>query len=200
MSPASEPWASGGGIWEAETPHGPGFKVVATPEMTTPWGGKTAFLADVGHLVRGAGYTEDWSGMFMFPAAGNPDGFPRTWHSGVLWEFHTASASGHHIAIDNSSFATPRFRVGVHDPRVVGEYRFVYGSRGIDFDRWIPWRMRVKWSYGDDGFIQVWVDGELLADFTGPTLKQGESPYLQFGYYATEQLRNEVWHAAVRKS
>jgi hypothetical protein len=44
MGPLAVPWASGGGIWEVGTPHSPGFKVVATPEMTAPWGGKQAWV------------------------------------------------------------------------------------------------------------------------------------------------------------
>jgi hypothetical protein len=68
MGRLAVPWASGGGIWEVGTPHGPGFKVVATPEMTAPWGGKQAWLVDVDHLTpwaRFLGTTEDWSGKFM---------------------------------------------------------------------------------------------------------------------------------------
>ena len=36
-SPPFERWASGGGIWEVATRYGPGFKMVCTPEMVTPW-------------------------------------------------------------------------------------------------------------------------------------------------------------------
>jgi hypothetical protein len=71
------PWPSGGGIWQVSTPHGPGFRMVVTDEMRVVSGGKLAFLADIGHLVGPVGSTEDWSGTVVFPAAGNPHGFPR---------------------------------------------------------------------------------------------------------------------------
>ncbi len=50
-SPPFERWASGGGIWEVVTRYGPGFKMVCTPEMVTPWKDaehetKATFLAD----------------------------------------------------------------------------------------------------------------------------------------------------------
>ena len=119
-SPPFERWASGGGIWEVVTRYGPGFKMVCTPEMVTPWNDaehetKATFLADADHLVRGAGYTEDWSGNVMFPSRGNPTGFPKRWHAGVLVEFHTETSTGMHLAIDGLGRA-PRFRFGVHDP------------------------------------------------------------------------------------
>jgi hypothetical protein len=198
--PPFERWASGGGIWEIVTrKYGRGFKVICTDEMTTPWGGKTAFLADVRHLVQGAGYTEDWSGKFMFPSAGNRQGFPRHWHAGVLWEFHTQSASGHNISIDGRG-QRPRLRFAVHDGRVDGDYRFSYFPKPIRFDHWYSWRLKVKWSYGDDGFVQGWLNGRLMANVSGPTLLPGEHPYLQFGFYSVAQLRNEVWHAAISRN
>jgi Polysaccharide lyase len=202
MGPLAVPWASGGGIWEVGTPHGPGFKVVATPEMTSPWGGKLAWLVDVDHLTpwaRFLGTTEDWSGKFMFPSTGNPNGFPKEWHAGVLWEHHTETETGHHIAIDGSTPRGSRIRFGVHNA-AANNYRFSWANAPIVLGHWYSWRLKIKWSTGSDGFVQGWLDGKRLVNYRGPTIKVGEHPKLQFGYYATRQLRNEVWHAAIRKS
>ena len=202
-SPPFERWTSGGGIWEVVTRYGPGFKMVCTPEMVTPWKDsehetKATFLADAEHLVRGAGYTEDWSGNVMFPSRGNPTGFPRRWHAGVLVEFHTETSTGMHLAIDGLGRA-PRFRFGVHDPTTDG-YRFSYFANRIRFGRWYSWRMKIKWSEGRDGYFRGWVDGRLVASSDGPTLKSGEHPKLQFGFYSIAEQRNEVWYSAIRKS
>jgi hypothetical protein len=202
MGSLAVPWASGGGIWEVGTPHGPGFKVVATPEMTSPWGGKLAWLVDVDHLTpwtRFLGTTEDWSGKFMLPSTGNPNGFPKDWHAGVLWEHHTETETGHHIAIDGSTPRGSRIRVGVHNA-AANNYRFSWANAPIVLGHWYSWRLKIKWSTGSDGFVEGWLDGKRLVNFSGPTIKVGEHPKLQFGYYATRQLRNEVWHAAIRKS
>ncbi len=200
-SPPFERWESGGGIWEVKTRYGPGFKLVCTPEMTSPWEGehdtKVAFLADADHLVQGAGYTEDWSGKVMFPSRGNPAGFPKEWHAGVLVEFHTETASGMHLAIDGRGRA-PRFRFAVHDPATDG-YRFAYAPNRIRFGHWYSWRMKIKWSYERDGYFRGWLNGRLVAASDGATLKPGEQPKLQFGYYSVAELRNEVWYSQIQK-
>ena len=68
------------------------------------------------------------------------------------------------------------------------------------YGRWYSWRIRLKWSSGSDGFIKWWLNGRLLADWTGPTIGATDGgPYLQFGFYSAAQLRNEVFHAALRK-
>jgi Polysaccharide lyase len=202
MGPLAVPWASEGGIWEVGTPRGPGFKVVATPEMTSPWGGKLAWLVDVDHLTpwaRFLGTTEDWSGKFMFPSTGNPNGFPKDWNAGVLWEHKTETEIGHHIAIDGSTPGGARIRFGVHNA-AANNYRFSWANAPIVLGHWYSWRLTMKWSTGSDGFVQGWLDGRRLVNYSGPTIKVGEHPKLQFGYYATRQLRNEVWHAGIRKS
>ena len=64
--------------------------MVATDEMRVMSGGKKAEIADIGHLVGPVGATEDWSGKVMFPAAGNPNGFPRNYPDwGVFVQFHS---------------------------------------------------------------------------------------------------------------
>jgi Polysaccharide lyase len=203
-SPPFQPWASGGGIWEVGTRYGPGFKVVCTAEMVAPWPShehqtKAVFLADADHLVQGVGYTENWSGKLMFPSRGNPGGFPKRWHAGVLVEFHTQTASGMHLAIDGRG-PVPRFRFGIYDP-TTDDYRFVYAPNRIRFGHWYSWRMTIRWSNGRDGYFRGWLNGRLLATYDGPTLKQDDDhPKLQFGYYSIAELRNEVWYAAIRRT
>ena len=63
--------------------------MVATDEMRVLSGGKRAEIADIGHLVGPVGATEDWSGKAMFPAGGNPNGFPRNYPDwGLFCQFH----------------------------------------------------------------------------------------------------------------
>ncbi len=142
------------------------------------------------------GSTQDWSGKFMFPSVGNVSGFPAAWR-GVVWEWHTASMSGNHIAIDPDG----RLRIGAYNP-VDQWYRYGYDPAGqVQTDHWYSWRIQLKWSHGSDGFLKGWLDGNLIADFTGATLKAGESQYLQFGFYSGPgSARNEVIHAALRKA
>jgi hypothetical protein len=193
------PYASGGGIWEVQTPYGRGFKMVVTPEMTVPSGGKQALVVDFDHLVRGVGHTEVWSGMFMLPRAGNPKGFPRNYPDfAVLFEFHTEGpVNPMGIGIDTTEAP---YRNNIYfSSNAVSPHRKVLDRHQVVYDHWYSWRIRVKWSYGTDGVSECWLDGRRLASWKGPTLSQGEHPYLQFGFYSESELRNEVWHAGVRR-
>ncbi len=192
------PYASGGGMWHVSTRHGGGFKFIVTPKMTVPSGGKMALIADVDHLIDQEaflGTTEEWSGKFMFPERGNPDGFPSVF-TGLVWEWHTETMSGNNISIDPK---TKKLRFMVYDPATQW-YREARARTPVRYNHWYSWRVRVKWSYGLDGFFKGWIDDQLIANFTDATLKPDEHPYLQFGYYARAEKRNEVWHAGIRKS
>jgi hypothetical protein len=192
------PWPSGGGIWQVSTPHGPGFRMVVTDEMRVVSGGKLAFLADIGHLVGPVGSTEDWSGTVVFPAAGNPHGFPRKY---LDWGVSSNSTGPRRPGGDGDRYhqrSSPQHDLVQFAPlrRAQAEGarpgRLVYG-------RWYSWRIHLKWSSGSDGFVKWWLDERLRADWSGPTLAAGEVPYLQFGFYSAALLHDEVFHAALRK-
>jgi hypothetical protein len=133
----------------------------------------------------------------MFPSSGNPNGFPKAWTAGLCWEFHTETDSGLHLTLDTTSYSEPRFRAGYL--KGVHAYDFSWSQSAVRFDQWVPFSIDVKWSYGSDGFTKVVIGSETLVNRTGPSLPSGQSPKLQFGYYANRQLRNEVWFAGVRR-
>jgi hypothetical protein len=202
---AGTPYRSGGGMWEVQTPYGPGFKFVVTDEMTVPSGGKLAMIQDRDHLIpmndRFLGMTQDWSGMFMFPAAGNPNGFPRSYSDwGAIIEFHTdADDVWNQIGVDTTNVPyrnTIYFRSW--DP-VRHSQRKVLAPKRLKYDRWYSWRIRYHWSWGTDGATEMWLDGVKLADWRGANLPRGEYPYFDFGFYTAAQYRNEVWHAKLRE-
>jgi hypothetical protein len=55
---------------------------------------------------------------------------------------------------------------------------------------WTSWVIHAKWSPNDDGLLQVWKDGKLVADFKGPnvygTIGLEYTPYLKTGIYHPE--------------
>ena len=69
-------------------------------------------------------------------------------------------------------------------PKVTAE-----GSESIELDnyqtgQWTDWFFRVKWSLEDDGFVEVWQDGELVWSRTGPNRYNDLlGPYLRMGVY-----------------
>lgn len=58
-------------------------------------------------------------------------------------------------------------------------YRGPYG-RG----RWTDFVVRARWSHADDGLVQVWIDGDLVADRRGPvTYNDAVGPKFKVGLY-----------------
>jgi hypothetical protein len=51
-------------------------------------------------------------------------------------------------------------------------------------DRWLDWKIRARWSYEDDGVLQLWLNGELIVDHAGPnTYNDLRGVYLKLGPY-----------------
>lgn len=51
-------------------------------------------------------------------------------------------------------------------------------------DRWLAWTFEVVWSWEDDGLVKVWLDGELIVDYRGPTTYNDlRGVYLKLGPY-----------------
>lgn len=49
---------------------------------------------------------------------------------------------------------------------------------------WTDWVFRINWSYGNDGAMQVWRNGDLVVDTRGPnTYNDDVSPYMKLGIY-----------------
>lgn len=49
---------------------------------------------------------------------------------------------------------------------------------------WTDWSFQVKWSYGPDGILQVWRDGQPVVSHYGPnTFNDNQGPYLKMGIY-----------------
>jgi len=70
-----------------------------------------------------------------------------------------------------------------------GGKRSYGGTRNDDLGpyetgRWTDWVVHVKWSYGQDGLLQVWKDGRRCIDRVGPTaFNDKRGPYFKMGLY-----------------
>jgi hypothetical protein len=51
-------------------------------------------------------------------------------------------------------------------------------------DEWTDWVVRVKWSYGSDGLLEVWKNGVRVVNRTGPNcFNDARGPYFKMGIY-----------------
>ena len=66
-----------------------------------------------------------------------------------------------------------------------GSSSFDLGAQEVD--KWTDWVVHVKWSYGSDGFLQVWRNGNKVVDRTGPNAYNDQiGPYFKMGIYKSE--------------
>ncbi|MBN1125540.1 MAG: polysaccharide lyase [Sedimentisphaerales bacterium] len=63
------------------------------------------------------------------------------------------------------------------------------GSQSFDLgpyqtERWTDWVVHVKWSFKDDGLLEIWKDGKKLIHEIGPnTFNDKSGPYFKMGLY-----------------
>lgn len=65
---------------------------------------------------------------------------------------------------------------------------FVLDNIEDDLGKWTDWVFHVKWSINNDGFLQVWKNGELVVNDTGPIgFNDDKGPYFKSGIYRGEE-------------
>jgi len=65
----------------------------------------------------------------------------------------------------------------------IGE-NFLLDDIRDDLGKWTDWVFHVKWSIEDDGLLQVWKNGELVIDDSGPIgFNDDKGPYFKSGIY-----------------
>ena len=73
--------------------------------------------------------------------------------------------------------------------RSLARYTLWYGP--VITGRWVEWTVHARWSYEDDGIMQIWRDGELIADRNGPnTYNDLRGVYLKLGSYHPPEPRS----------
>ena len=143
-------------------------------------------------LTSPIGKAQNWTFNLYLPK----QSLIQAWHAGVLWQFHTNSSSGHHLALDPDG----TFRIVRQTAYGAESYTSTSGGP-VPWDRWVPVVFDVKWSLGSDGYLRVSIDGQQYLDYSGPTVFANDGdPYLQFGFYSRlgAGLTNEVRFSDIR--
>ena len=183
-----DPWPDGGGLFEINTPHGPGLRIVCTDAMNyvgaTPLGTWT-----VGRFAMMYGNTDEtfrdkeqvWEWTYMQPSAGNPQGWPNAWVTCEGLTFATKNPQGspsvgHHLFLD---YGPPlRVRFGRQDfvQASGNSWQFTFGP-AFPADTYVHHRLEIKWSASADGYIRCYADSgtgfKQWVNFSGVTLPTG---------------------------
>lgn len=64
----------------------------------------------------------------------------------------------------------------------IAKYTLWYAP--LEVGKWIDWIFLVRWSYGADGMVKIWKNGELIVDYDGPNAYNDvRGVYLKLGLY-----------------
>lgn len=59
-----------------------------------------------------------------------------------------------------------------------------YKTVPLQLGRWSDWVFHVKWSHGADGFVDVYLDGQQVHQYRGPSYYNDENdPFMKMGVY-----------------
>ena len=103
-------------------------------------------------------------------------------------------------------FRSPQY-CAIYFPTVINNYHCGEGAnvqliRDEDFQgRWHDFVFHARWSSDPaKGFSDMWVDGDQVLGFVGPTLTPGNSVYFKYGIYRWTDARPlTVWYDEVRR-
>ena len=76
--------------------------------------------------------------------------------------------------------------------RISGQRQDSFKFGPPETNSWTDWVFRIRWSYGNDGIVQVWKNGKQVLNRTGPNcFNDLKMPYFKMGIYKS-QWRSEV--------
>jgi hypothetical protein len=72
------------------------------------------------------------------------------------------------------------FQTGQRQYGGIREYNLGPYETGV----WTDWVVHIRWSYGQDGFVEVWKNGQKVIDQTGPNaFNDARGPFFKMGLY-----------------
>lgn len=189
------PWSDGwSGIFEITDPtFGDGLDFRFGPSMPRS-SGHGLQIADIHHILNGFPVDFDLEWDIIFPAAGNPNGFPpfpgdpSTDEWNVIIEFTDAGFQSNGIGIANYVAPKPKFYVtaGIG---IDNQKRSAKSSFTIQMDKLYHFHYRGRLSKGSDGWLILDITpagaaAERVANWTGPTSNPADGgPYVELGQY-----------------
>lgn len=100
---------------------------------------------------------------------------------GTIMDFHNSSEGGNanfHLMTTQTGLRLIGFGGDQQNPK---EYKVELGQPQKNV--WYDFVYHVKWSEGDDGFMEAWMNGKKVLSYKGPTLYKGQFVYLKLANY-----------------
>ena len=75
-------------------------------------------------------------------------------------------------------------------------HEVLYRSDPIKKNQWYQIKVEVNWSWSPDGYIKVWIQGQQVVNYVGPTAYQDcYGPYFKMGIYRQDSPNTFVMYA-----
>ena len=142
------------------------------------------FKAKMGHAY--------WYGISIFI----PADFPIHQNRLVLSQWHSVRDPGE---IPRSPPLSQRFENGwflvkvchgakkIYTENPCPKKLVIYRNRNLKLGVWHDFIYHVRWSYRDDGFVELWIDGKKVVGYRGPVgYNDDEGPYFKYGIYRND--------------
>jgi hypothetical protein len=132
------------------------------------------------------GRTQWWAHSIRFPDGYVVPPAGKTWHWGVVLDFHHTGGGGQaNLQIVSLPQGLAFWVAGgpnvLHRPGGANFHQATIGK--IVKNTWYDFVYHVRWSSGRDGFVKGWVNGKLKLNYRGPTLYSGRGCYLKLANY-----------------
>lgn len=141
---------------------------------------------------------ERWNGIsYYIPHDYDQGSNSRTWNDRIIYQFTDTGSPmfSLHLNADGDEMWVRR---KLPDKGPDGEPRFqTIGRWSVDTGRWYDIVFHARWSTGGSGFFEVYVNGDLQADYEGRTLAERRSTSSKWGIYGqpTKLYYDDVWMA-----
>ncbi len=149
------------------------------------------------HLFKAKMRQAYWYGFSMYI----PKDLPTHNNRLVLGQWHAIRDPGevYRSPVLSQRYQNGLFRVTVcHGPvkiytknpcKKIVIYKDKNYTRGV----WHDFIYHVRWSYQDDGFVELWIDGKKVTDYRGPTNYNDDTgPYFKYGIYRNDTKETYV--------
>ena len=168
------------------------FEVRQGDERISPRSGMTSYRSELNErpIFTAAMGKDYWYGFSMYI----PEDFPETnsrlnigqWHASYDEELGEIKRS----PILSQKYKRGKFYVNVrYSSQEIqksndGIKKLILETRNMQKGVWHDFIYHVKWSYRDDGYVDMWLDGNKLIEYKGPVgYNDKDGPYFKYGIY-----------------
>ena len=121
---------------------------------------------------------ERWHGIsYYFPGDFNQGSNSKTFNDRIIFQFADEGSAMFSLHLDAA-----KQELFLRHKKPDGKFQYL-GRWPVETRRWYDVAFHAVWSTGDDGLFEMYLDGELVASFTGRTLINRDVTYSKWGIF-----------------